>query len=78
MDRELPTFATQATTEWEIVLALVSLQEGGLGVHLPVHVCCYCMQMHGGGGWGPSTSGIGKGIQYGGLSFACKACGKSF
>ena len=43
MDRELPTVATQATTEWVAVLALVYLQEGGLGVHLHVHVCCYCM-----------------------------------
>ena len=41
MEREPPTFAIQATTEWEAVLALVDLQEGGLGVHLDVYVCCY-------------------------------------
>ena len=41
MEREPPTVAIQATTEWEAALALVSLQEGGLGVHLHVHVCCY-------------------------------------
>ena len=68
----------QATTEWEAALALVSLQEDGLGVHLPVHVCCYCMLVHdggsrggGGGGSRPSASGVGKGILYGrGLSFS--------
>ena len=38
MDRELPTVAIQATTEWEVVLALVHLQECGLGVHLFVDV----------------------------------------
>ena len=41
MEREQPTVAMQATTEWEAALALVYLQEGGLGVHLHVHVCCY-------------------------------------
>ena len=41
MKRELPTVAIQATTEWEAVLALVYLQEGGLGMHLHVKVCCY-------------------------------------
>ena len=39
MEREPPTFAIQATTEWEAVLALVYLQEGGLGVHQHVYVC---------------------------------------
>ena len=38
MDREPPTVVIQATTEWEAVLALVCLQERGLGVRLPVHV----------------------------------------
>ena len=38
MDTELPTVATQATTKWEAVLALVHLQECGLGVHLSVNV----------------------------------------
>ena len=52
MDRELTTVAIQATTEWGPVLALVYLQEGGLGVHLHVHVRCYyltCMHVHGRG-----------------------------
>ena len=40
LDRQLPTFVIQATTEWEAVLALVKLLECGLGVHLPVKVCC--------------------------------------
>ena len=35
---ELPTVAIQATTEWEAVLALVYLQEDGLGVDLSVDV----------------------------------------
>ena len=39
MDRQLPTVVIRATIEWE-VLALVKLQEYGLGVHLPVKVCC--------------------------------------
>ena len=38
MDTELPTVVIQATTEWEAVLALVYLQERGLGVHLSVDV----------------------------------------
>ena len=38
MERELPTVVIQATVLWEAVLALVKLQEGGLGVHLPVKV----------------------------------------
>ena len=37
-DRQPPTVVTQATNWWEIVLALVKLQEIGLGVHLPVKV----------------------------------------
>ena len=39
LDRMPPTVVTQATTWWETVLALVKLQEIGLGVHLPVKVC---------------------------------------
>ena len=38
MDRELPTVAIQATTEWEALLALVYIQEHGLGVHPHVNV----------------------------------------
>ena len=38
MDRELPTVAIQGTTEWEALLALVYIQEHGLGVHLHVDV----------------------------------------
>ena len=38
MEGEPPTVAIQATAEWEAVLALVSLQECGLGVHLHVKV----------------------------------------
>ena len=41
MDREPPTVAIQATTEWEAALALVKLQECGLEVLLPVKVYCY-------------------------------------
>ena len=40
MDIEPPTVVIQATTGWEAVLEYVKLQEGGLGVHLPVNVCC--------------------------------------
>ena len=40
MDIEPPTVVTQAITGREAVLAHVKLQEGGLGVHLPVDVCC--------------------------------------
>ena len=43
LDRQPPTVVTQATDWWETVLALVKLQECGLGVHLPVKVCCYCI-----------------------------------
>ena len=38
MEREPPTVAIQGTIWWEVVLALVNLQEAGLGVHLPVKV----------------------------------------
>ena len=37
-ERQPPTVVIGATTWWEAVLAHVSLQEGGLEVHLPVHV----------------------------------------
>ena len=43
LDRQPPTVVTQATTWWETVLALVKLQEIGLGVHLPVEVCYYTL-----------------------------------
>ena len=36
LDKQPPTVAIQATIWWEIILAHVKLQEGGLGVHLPV------------------------------------------
>ena len=38
MDREPPTVAIQATTRWKAILALVYIQEHGLGIHLPVYV----------------------------------------
>ena len=38
LDRQPPTVVTQATPWWEKILALVKLQEIGLGVHLPVKV----------------------------------------
>ena len=41
LDRQPPTVVTQATAWWEVVLAYVKLQGHGLGVHLPVNVCCY-------------------------------------
>ena len=50
MEGEPTTVAIQATIKWEAGLALVALQEGGLGVHLHVDVCCYyftCMHVHG-------------------------------
>ena len=48
LDRQPPTVVTQATTWWETVLALVKLQEIGLGVHhLPVEVCYYTMCAYG-------------------------------
>ena len=40
MDRQPPTVVIQATDCLEAVLALVKLQEDGLGVHLPVQVSC--------------------------------------
>ena len=52
MEREPTTTAIQATTDWEAVLALVYLQEDGLGVHLHVHVCCHCIHVHSDGGGG--------------------------
>ena len=41
LDRQLTTLVIQATTWWETGPAHVKLQEYGLGVHLPVRVCCY-------------------------------------
>ena len=41
LNRMPHTVVTQATTWWETVLVCVKLQEIGLGVHLPVKVCCY-------------------------------------
>ena len=41
MDKQPPTVVIQATLWWEVVLALVKLQDCGLAVHLPVKVCCY-------------------------------------
>ena len=55
IEREPTTTAIQATTEWEAVVAFVYLQEDGLGVHLSVDVCCYCMHMCMVAGWVPST-----------------------
>ena len=43
LDRQPPTVVTQATTWWETVLALVKLQEIGLGVNLSVEVCYYTL-----------------------------------
>ena len=37
-DKQPPTVVILATLWWEVVLALVNLQECGLGVHLPVKV----------------------------------------
>ena len=45
MEGEPTTTAIQATTEWEAVVALVYLQEDGLGAHLHVHVCLQCMHV---------------------------------
>ena len=39
LDKQPPTIVIQATLWWEIVLALVNLQECGLAVYLPVKVC---------------------------------------
>ena len=41
MERQPPTVVIQVTIGWEAVLAHVKLQERGLGVNLPVKVCCY-------------------------------------
>ena len=40
LDKQPPTVVTLVTDWWEVVLELVELQECGLGVHLPVKVCC--------------------------------------
>ena len=40
LDRQLPTAVRQATIWWETVFVHVKLQESGLGVNLPVKVCC--------------------------------------
>ena len=39
-DRQPPTVVIQATTWWETALVYVTPQECGLGVNLPVRVCC--------------------------------------
>ena len=41
MDRQPPTTVIQATTLWEAEAEHATLQEVGLGVNLPVRVCCY-------------------------------------
>ena len=41
LNRQPPTVVKQATAWWETILAHVKLQESGLGVNLPVNVCCY-------------------------------------
>ena len=41
LERQPSTVVTQATTWWETILAHVKLQDGGLGMNLPVNVCCY-------------------------------------
>ena len=46
LDGQPPTIVIQATTWWVAVLAFVKLQEYGLGVHLPVKVCCYYLLIH--------------------------------
>ena len=38
MEKQPPTVVIQATSWWEAVLALVKLQECGLGMHLLVQV----------------------------------------
>ena len=40
LERQPPTVVTLTTTWWETVIAHVKLQGIGLGVHLPVKVCC--------------------------------------
>ena len=39
-DRQPPTVVILATSWWETAIVHVKLQEGGLGVKLPVRVCC--------------------------------------
>ena len=39
LDRQLHTVVIPATSWWAAVLEHVKLLEGGLEVHLPVHVC---------------------------------------
>ena len=39
-DRQLPTVVILATSWWETAIVHVKLQETGLGVKLPVRVCC--------------------------------------
>ena len=41
MEKEPPTVVILATTWWEAEPEHVTLQEVGLGVNLPVRVCCY-------------------------------------
>ena len=45
-ERMPPTVVTQATTWWETALALVKLQEIGLGVNLPVQVFRHIHKKH--------------------------------
>ena len=40
INRQPPTVVIQATTWWETALVYVMPQECGLGVNLPVKVCC--------------------------------------
>ena len=40
LDKQPPTVVMSATTWWETVLVHVMPQECGLGVNLPVKVCC--------------------------------------
>ena len=40
-DRLPPIVVIQATSWWETALAHVKLEECGLGVNLPVKVCCF-------------------------------------
>ena len=55
MESVPPMAVIQDTTEWGAVLALVNPQEGGLGVRLHVHVCCY--YMHACEWWGKGGGG---------------------
>ena len=43
LDRQQPTVVILATIWWETVFAHVKLMECGLGVSLPVRVCCYAL-----------------------------------